>query len=693
MKKLTLLILCFSTVATFAQSLQDNYSKPLDLETSSKEKKKPNSKRTTFDVIPNTENTKHTTNLLEKADYYFNKMWYTEAAELYEEALANKVTIKTAEILSRAGDAYYFNSNMERAYYWYDQLYETYKKEVSSDYLFKYAHTLKGTGKYGRAKRLMRLYNRKAVLENSTIDEDDASIAISPEEIALDNILESEAIFSIKNLNVNSKYSDFAPQYYNTDDVVFASAKDTSYLSTNTYKWNNQPYLDLYVAKINEEDAELKDAVKFSKKINTKYHEASVVFSADNTTMYFTRNNYKRKLKRDENGINNLKIYRSVKKNNKWSEAEELPFNSDDYSTGHPALSPDGTKLYFTSDMPGTIGETDIFVVTINEDGSFSAPMNLGPKVNTPQREMFPFISEDKMYFSSDGYVGLGGLDIFEVTLAEDGYSEVVNVGKPVNSNKDDFSFIIDKERKTGYFSSNRDGGKGDDDIYAFTNLLLEEVNENAISGVVIEELTGVTIPKAMVTLLDNNNRKIKEMESAEDGSFVFEDLEGNTKYVIHTEKETFFDDETLVETEDNTMVATTIKMRKLEDLIRIEDGIKKLKTEMIYFDFDKSYIRTDASNELDKVVEVMHAYPKMVIKIESHTDVRGNNAYNKLLSDRRAKSTRDYLVASGIDADRIESAIGYGEERLINECGDGVRCSAEKHELNRRSEIIIVKM
>lgn len=629
--------------------------------------------------------------LIQKADLYFDKMWYAEAAELYEIALEKYDDNQSYEVIQKAGDSHYFNTNMEKAYQWYDILYTRHGKDMSADNLFKYAHSLKGTGKYARAKRLMRLYNKK--IESGDVTAIDSREA-TPNEVVLDNILSAEQTFEIKNLDINSKYSDFSPMFHNEDEVVFASAADSAFFSTRRYKWNNQPYLDLYVAKINKESDEVKNAIKFSKQINTKYHEASVSFSPDNTTMYFTRNNYGKKLKRDKNGINHLKIYMSKKVGDDWSEAKEVSFNSDNYSTGHPALSPDGKQMYFVSDMPGSIGETDIFVVDVLGDGQFSEPRNLGPEINTEQKEMFPFINNKKLYFSSNGHVGLGGLDIYEVAFDdEDGFLEVRNLGKPINSKVDDFSYIIDETTQKGFFASNRRGGKGDDDIYSFKRLIVEEVEENAIAGVVTELISGDTMPEALVVLLDENNRKLKEVVTGDDGSFIFEDLDSTTKYTIKTVKGSYFDDEMMVETKKNEVVTADVSMKRLKELIAIEDGIKKLKIDMIYFDFDKFYIRNDASQELDKLVEVMTEYEGMVIKIESHTDSRGNNAYNKYLSDKRAKSTRDYLIKQGISPDRIESAIGYGEERLLNECDGSVRCTGTKHQLNRRSEFIIVKM
>jgi len=631
--------------------------------------------------------------LIKKADAYFDKMWYVEAAELYEQALAKGGKNYSYETIQKAADSYYYNTNMEKAYHWYNVLYDKYGKDMSADNVFKYAHSLKGTGKYARSKRLMRLYDKK--IENGDTAGLDENTGF-PSEVVLDEILNNERDYKLKNLAINSEYSDFSPMFLDSTQVVFASAKDSSFLNTRRYKWNNQPYLDLYVAKINEESQDLKDAIKFSKKINTKYHEASVTFSPDNSTMYFTRNNYGKKLKRDKNGVNHLKIYMSKKEGEEWGEAIEVPFNSDEYSTGHPALSPDGKKLYFVSDMPGSIGQTDIFVVDVTGPNSFSEPRNLGPEINTERKEMFPFINDEKLYFSSDGHTGLGGLDIYETAYSEEeGFGDVINLGKPINSNRDDFSYIINEESQQGFFASNRIDGKGDDDIYSFKRLVVEEVpaSSNAIAGVVTELITGDIMPQALVELLDENGIKLKEMITDDEGAFIFEDLEADKKYTIKATNETYFENIQEVTAVENDTVQVDLEMRKLQEMIAVEEGIKKLKTEMIYFDFDRSYIRQDASEELDKLVEVMTEYPNMVIKIESHTDSRGKKAYNKYLSDKRAKSTKEYIISKGIAPERIQSAIGYGEEQLLNGCDGSVACTEQEHFLNRRSEFIIVNM
>lgn len=675
---------------TFEQELNENNSVPVtdvsyDILNESEEV------RTEGIKISDTPNK---SKLIQKADFYFDKMWYAEAAQLYEQALAKGEKNYSFDVIQKAADSHYFNTDMEKAYELYNILYGKYGDELSADNVFKYAHSLKGTGKYARSKRLMRLYNKK--MKKGDVASLDDVLNPTANEMVLDGILSAEQNFELKNLAINSEYSEFSPMFLDSNQVVFASAKDSSFFNTRRYKWNDQPYLDLYVAKINEESQDLKDAIKFSKNINTKYHEASVTFSPDNSTMYFTRNNYGKKLKRDKNGVNHLKIYVSNKIDGEWTDAEEVPFNSDDYSTGHPALSPDGKQLYFVSDMPGTIGQTDIFVVDVLNGNTFSEPRNLGPEINTERKEMFPFINDKKLYFSSDGHIGLGGLDVYEAAYSEEeGFQEVKNVGQPVNSNLDDFSYIVNEENQKGYFASNRASGKGDDDIYSFKRLVVEEVPEvsNAIAGVVTELITGDIMPQALVELLDENGIKLKEMVSDDNGNFIFEDLEADTKYTIKATKDDYFENSQEVTTVENDTVSVDLKMKKLKEMIAIEDGIKKLKTEMIFFDFDKSYIRQDASEELDKLVEVMNEYPNMVIKIESHTDSRGARAYNKYLSDNRAKSTREYIISQGISADRIESAIGYGEERLLNSCNGTIRCTEQEHFRNRRSEFIIVNM
>jgi len=266
--------------------------------------------------------------------------------------------------------------------------------------------------------------------------------------------------FKIKNLSINTKYSDFGTSFYGNSHVVFSSPKNNKSLIKTVWKPNKQRYLDLYIGSI-DTDGEIIEKQQLLREINSKYHQAKVVFTKDLRTIYFTGN--------DSKNTVNLQLFKaSVAADGKWINLVKLPFNSDQYSTGHPALSPDNKKLYFISDRPGTFGKTDIYVVDIHEDGTYGKPKNLGPKINTVHNEMFPFISNDHtLYFSSKGHSSIGGLDIFASKANIIGFSQPVNLGIPVNSEKDDFAFIIDSKKMRGYFSSNREKGKGDDDIYS----------------------------------------------------------------------------------------------------------------------------------------------------------------------------------------------------------------------------------
>jgi outer membrane protein OmpA-like peptidoglycan-associated protein len=435
--------------------------------------------------------------------------------------------------------------------------------------------------------------------------------------------------------------------------------------------------------------------------INTKYHESTPVFTADGQTMYFTRNNYDNGVYlQDKKGINKLKIFRSYKKKGKWSKPEQLPFNSDEYSVAHPALSPDGKQLYFSSDMPGSMGydleneftRSDIWVVDILAEGAFSAPRNL-KNINTPGRETFPFVSKtNTLYFSSSGHQGLGGLDVFTSTINPDAsMGEVVNIGRPINTIYDDFSFIVNDETKIGYFSSNRPGGSGDDDIYRFLQVEdLREKCEVLATGDITDKKTGNPVQDARVVLLDLDNKEIDQQVTSDDGTYTFT-LDCDQPYVLRVVKEDYTSDEEVITTPRSSGlidISLEIELNRIP-VVDCDDIGPLLDIEQIYFDFDKFDIRSDAAYELSKIKAFMELYPQVSVEIRSHTDSRAPDQYNDLLSERRAQSTRDWLISKGIDASRL-TAKGFGERRLLNKCANGVVCSSEQHQLNRRSEFIV---
>ena len=619
-----------------------------------------------------------TERLIKKANGYFDKMWYAEAARVYDIVLEESEEEHTFELLSKAADAHYYSGNMEKSYKWYHELYQNHKKTITEENFFKYSHSLKATGRYKRAARITRLFRQKR----------EKTLKVQARK---NELWDNSAYVELKNMAINSQYSDFSPMFHGDGKVVYASAMDSSFLTTRRYRWNNQPFLDLYVAKENESQEDLVGTKKLSRKINTKYHEASVAFSPDQKTIYFTRNNYgkKKKLRRGKKGVNHLKIYKSQFIDGQWTKPIALPFNSENYSNGHPSISPDGKKMYFVSDRPGGFGLTDIYVVDILENEAFSEPKNLGKSVNTPYKEMFPFVTEKSIYFSSDRTMGNGGLDVYKSDYSGDLVNVAINMGQPINSNRDDFSYIIDEESQKGYFASNRKGGKGDDDIYSFKNL----TNLNIIAGVVENIENEEVLSNVAVALFNEEGEKLLETTTDSLGNFSFEELLPTKKYHVVSLKEGFLEEKTPVTTKKNERIFVKQSITPIRELIVRENEELKINLENIYFDFDKFNIKSQSAAELDKLVALMNDNPEMVIRIESHTDSRGSRAYNKYLSNKRAQSSRDYIISKGIDASRIESAIGYGEERLLNDCGDGTRCSRDGHLLNRRSEFIIVNM
>ncbi len=629
----------------------------------------------TRDLIFNLDETGSAEKLIEQANLYFDKMWYAEAARVYDIVLEKTEAKHTVALLSNAGDSHYYTGNLEKAYKWYNELYDLHQNEISDKTYDNFTETLKGTGKYRRAAAIAKLNRLKrneplAELENS-------------EPLASNRA----NLVTIKNMGINSKYSDFSPMFHNDSEIVYSSAKDSSIFVTRKYRWTNQPFLDLYVAKQKNEEGDLYGSKKFSKKINTKFHEASMAFSPDQKTIYFTRNNYGKRLKRGKNGINHLKIYQSRLIDGEWTKAKELPFNSDNYSTGHPTISPDGKKMYFVSDRPGGFGQTDIYEVDIRENGTFSEPRNLGRTVNTSAKEMFPYIASNALYFSSDRSMGMGGLDVYKSDFTGEVFSVGVNMGAPINSRRDDFSYIIDTKGIQGYFASNRKGGKGDDDIYSFRYT----PNLNQITGEVTDVVSGEELIGAEVSLIGSDGKLIAQAETDENGQYHFENLDPATEYTLKAEKEGYNSNTQTAITQNNRNIEVAHQLQKELILNESKEVLALFEPKNVYFAFDSFEITPKASQELDKLVTAMKANPNIEIKIESHTDAIGNKAYNKYLSDKRAKSTRNYIISQGVDPSRIKSAIGYGEERLLNNCSDGSHCPPDQHRLNRRSEFIIL--
>ncbi|WBL21887.1 OmpA family protein [Zunongwangia sp. HRR-M8] len=507
---------------------------------------------------------------IRKADKLFAQRAYIDAASTYE-----GVSEKNQEVLQNLGDAYFYTNQMQNAAGVYSTLFERHE-EIAPEYEFRYAHSLRATNKNDEADKYFASYYDKDVdmkeFEESIVDSSNLYI-YEPKMLAADN----------------AASSDFGISYFGENKIAFASTRNTA---RPIYPWNKKPALDLYTGEISEE-GEISNVVLFSDAINTDEHESSAVFSEDGTVMYFDRTNEKRFKTEEGLRVANIRIYKAELIDDQWTNIEALPFTSEEFSTEHPALSPDGSTLYFASDMPGGQGGFDLYKVSVNDDGTYGTPENLGPGINTEHREQFPFISEDNvLYFASDGHIGFGNLDVYK---SEGDFTEAENLGSSINSAYDDFAFIINEGEKKGYLTSNRGGN---DNLYSFTR----------------------------------------------------------TKYVKKT--------------------------RQID--IPHENRI--------YFEFDKSEVTPEYQEVLDKVVDILKDSKATNIRIASHADARGSDEYNLKLSQRRADSTKEYLVNNGIASENITTK-GYGESQPVNDCTEAKGCSEEEYAKNRRSVITFTTM
>ncbi|TAE30619.1 MAG: flagellar motor protein MotB [Cytophagales bacterium] len=781
--------------------------------------------------------------LVKQADRQFDMLAYAKAATLYEQALQtgdapSKEEARAAR--AKLGYSYRQVRDMQGAERVYRELIADgdLPTEYAQCYLY-YAQALASNGKYREAQEAYDKYN--------AVQKDDTRSPMFSKLYRDVSVLSRNAgSYKVDFLNINTNKAEFSPMLYK-DGLVFVSSQGNEGNATKrVFNWNNTPFLDLYYmperkgvkavrtaslggakavkeprgrkperslgkddytastsndsrtvgyfgsVNMNEglgyEDKPLTESDRFSQSLNTKYHEGPATFTKDGSRVIFTRNNYTDgKYRVSSDGVNKLKLYTAQQTSGNWGEPEEMVFNSNEYSTGHPALAAGRNGeadqlLYFASDMPGGYGGTDIYVSQWEKD-KWGKPVNLGPAVNTKGNELFPFIDEkNNLYFSSDGQAGLGDLDIFYAALNDDMQSAkaVLNLGEPINSNKDDFGIVTDGERKGGYFSSNRRNGGADDDIYRFKR-------EGPLYP--CRELTVVVVDAQSKTPLANAVLAVENADNATDSRELKTDAEGNVKMCLDAENEFRFRANTdgylenkigfstrglqddspsrleiplvkpqvvealpaapvlgtnqlrgrvTTQTDKKPIAGVKVVLRNNCDSTKQEattgedgyytfmtkagcdytleaekdnlgtmggkinkEGIgspdlvmfKKgdvIKVDNIYYDLNKFAIRPDAATEMSKLVELMKKYPKMRIEMRSHTDSRATTLYNRTLSTSRAKAAVTYLKSKGIKPTRLV-AKGYGEDMPVNKCKDGVKCTEEEYQQNRRTEIKIL--
>ncbi|WP_456062146.1 OmpA family protein [Capnocytophaga leadbetteri] len=625
---------------------------------------------------------------LQKANDMYKNYAYVDAIKIYEK-IAEKGYVNQ-EMLESLGNSYYYNAEYKNALRWYEQLFEEGKYNVKPEYYYRYAQALKSVGRYDESDKMM---NKFAELTGNT---DTRAVLFEENQDYQEVIQSNSGRLELHPVSINTEFSEYGTALYG-DKIVFTAANSGKTSKGGVSQWTGESYYDLYTA--DRDQQALSNKKFFSTTINTPFNESTAVFTKDGNTMYFTRNNYvNRKIGTNVENTILLKILRATKDSDgHWGNVVELPFNSDDYNVAHPALSPDEKFLYFASDMKGSLGESDIYRVEILGDNQYGTPENLGDIINTSGRESFPFVSKNNiLYYSSDGIPGLGGLDIFAVKFYENGtVSKPINIGMPGNSADDDFCFVMDSETKVGFLSSNRPGGKGRDDIYSFYEekpLVFD--CEKMIKGVLKDSEKNDVIADGVIVLSDKTMKEVARQKTKADGSFAFDKVDcKDLYYYLRAEIGDYVTTEVKVDlnVEGDVFYEFMIKPREIA-IDKDVDLAKVLNIKEIYFDLDKSDIRPDAAVELAKIVEVMRENPKMKIDIRSHTDSRASDEYNLRLSDRRAKSTLEWIVKQGIERKRL-TAKGYGETQLVNGCSNGVPCTEEEHQANRRSEFIIISM
>ena len=613
-------------------------------------------------------------NISKKADKQFSRLEFVKASESYKK-LIDKGNASDY-IVGQLAECYYNIFNTVEAEKWYATLAED---STDPTIIFRYSQMLKANGKYKLSNKWMLKFVELRPADNR-------STTFMKDPNYLPKIISKGKRFNVQNLDINSEYSDFGGTL-NNNKLYITSSRNTVGLfdigrwitQRISYGWNNEPYLDVYSFDVSESGSYINEDYLDSN-INTKYHEGLASFDA-NGNMYLTRESFYENEYVEDPESNNITSLLGIYKITRGDKnVVGLNINSVEYSVKNPSISADGKTLYFSSDMPGGFGNFDIYKGDINENGDINNIENLGQKVNTEGQEMFPFIgNENTLYFSSDSQLGLGGLDVFFTKEVDGKWASARNVGIPVNSNADDFAFSINETSGEGFISSNRSGGKGSDDIYSIKRLV--PICDVLLTANVMDAKTKLGIDSATTSVSDKEGNIASSKTSSEKGIAEFM-LVCNEIGKLIVSKEGYNSKIVDIEISNEEFKSMDIMLDPIEKIIVAQ----KVELNSIYFDFDKSNIKSEAAFELDNLVQVMIKYPELTVSIESHTDNKGPSSYNQKLSERRAKTTMQYVVSKGIDSSRL-SADGKGESNPIVDCSN---CNKEEDQLNRRSEFII---
>ncbi len=634
-------------------------------------------------------------NPIRRAEKKMKVFDYAKAAQILSKSVS-KTRYKEAAMPMLA-ECYRMQRQFRRAKTWYERSIN--QPSVDTKSYFYYALALRSTGDYGLAKEYFLKYNQ---LTQDKLSYRNAYFCDS----VLGRWQTIPPYFEIKNIaTLNTESSEFGPCYYD-GRVYFTSDRGKSNMESSTYGWTGRGYLDVMFCepqKGQDFTGTLKKPVLAKEGFNQQYHDGPLAFWNDE--VYITRSFKSRKAKKEDDiKTNHLMIFYAKKNpNGNWGSFQPFFLNNTTYSVGHPAISTDGQTLYFVSDMPGGLGGRDLWLCKRSGD-TWSAPENLGPDVNTEADEMFPTIANDGgLYFSSDGLPGYGGLDIFYTKQDSLGkWRMPENLYPPINSSEDDFSMCEIPDTTYGFFSSDRNGGKGSDDIYFFKRIRPREVEKKEevkpeppaprplliyITGLVKDKKTMKPLAGSTVFLLNSKTHEVNILKTDVVGRYTSMPIDTNVSYVIKAMQTDYVADCRYFPTLSRQPGDTLLQARDLL-LERLEVG-KTFRIDNIYYDFNKWNIREDAKVELDKLVRIMKEN-MITIELGSHTDSRGSDSYNMTLSQKRAESAVSYIISQGIAPNRI-IAKGYGESQLINRCANGVNCSPEEHQANRRTEFKVI--
>lgn len=622
--------------------------------------------------------------LRERADQLYRQYEYANAAALYVK-LADSRNPRF-EYLERLADSYTKMKDYESAENWYARVIQ--HEDSRPEHLVAYGEVLKINGKYTEAKRQFEDYAAK------TGDKDRVALVIAGCDSAV-VWMANPSVHKLRNeREINTELSEFSvfPNHKRTDKVYYVGEPD-AFMGEKLYGWTGNSFLRVYTADRATDNTLTYPTIAEDYINNEPFHIGPITTDVTGKILFVTRTHsgpdvVLTRENRKRFRTSNLELYIYTEENGNWQTEPFVHNNVQAYSVGHAALSTDGNTLYFVSDMPGGHGGTDIWYSEKQGD-SWGTPQNAGAVINSAGDEMFPNIGPDgTLYYSSDGFVGMGGLDVFKSTGSKSSWSIPENLKYPVNSSGDDFAYVINFESEqgiAGYLASNRRGGVGSDDVYSFTYEKPKIVL--VLKGTTSDKSSGERLAQATLTLYDGEREIVARRLSDEEGTFEFV-LQANRDYKVVGQKERYHADSAAVSTQGITISDTLEVALLLEPIYEVG---KTFEIENIYYDFDKHNIRPDAAAILDELVRTMRDNPTLKIELSSHTDSRGSNTYNEALSQRRAQAAVDYLVSRGIARERMV-AQGYGERKLVNHCSDGVPCSRDEHQANRRTEVTVLE-